>query len=403
VKVVLKPTTFKEDEIMFRASSPGGTSLASDADYIPASTADRVVTAGGVGKLSQVDLRKVLAGKAVNVGAFISETDEGLSGSGSKNDLELMFQLIYLRMTQPRPDPVVFNALTTQTKAALANQTATPQFAFSKELQTTLYQNHPRRQPMTPEKIDQMSLEKSLAFYKDRFADASDFTFTFVGSFDAATLKPLVERYLASLPATHRQENWRDIGARPVTGVVKKRVEKGIEPKSDTVMIFSGPFQYNQMNRVILRALGDVLENRLRESLREDLGGTYSVGVGPNYMKVPREEYELSINFGSSPSRVDELVDAVFKQIAELAANGPTPRQLADVKETLLRNLETQSKTNSFLLTNISTRYEYGEDVGTLFNLADYYNRLTPEMIRDAAKTYLNMNNYVLVELFPEK
>src|SRR4029079_2419040 len=100
-------------------------------------------------------------------------------------------------------------------------------------------------------------------------------------------------------------------------------------------------------------------------------------GVGPNYMKVPREEYELSINFGSSPSRVDELVDAGFKQIAELAANGPTPRQLADVKETLLRNLETQSKTNSFLLTNISTRYEYGEDVGTLFNLADYYNRLT--------------------------
>jgi zinc protease len=293
--------------------------------------------------------------------------------------------------------------LTTQTKAALANQTATPQFAFSKELQTTLYQNHPRRQPMTPDRIDQMNLQKSLAFYKDRFADASDFTFTFVGSFDVATMKPLVERYLGGLPATHRQETWRDIGARPVSGVVKKRVEKGIEPRSDTVMVFTGPFQYNQMNRVILRALGDVLENRLRETLREDLGGTYSVGVGPNYFKVPREEYEVSINFGSSPARVDELVSAVFKQIAELQANGPTARQLADVKETLLRNLETQSKTNGFLLTNISTRYEYGEDVGTLFNLADYYNRLTPEMIRDAAKSYLNTNNYVLVELFPEK
>jgi zinc protease len=403
VKVVLKPTTFKEDEIVFRAFSPGGTSLASDADYISASTAASVVQAGGVGKLNQVDLRKVLAGKAANASAFFTETDEGLTGNGSKKDLETMFQLMYLRFTQPRPDPVVFDVLTSQSKAAMANQTATPQFAFNKELQTTLYQNHPRRQIMTPDKIDSMNLDKSMAFYKDRFADASDFTFTFVGSFDTETMKPLVEKYLASLPSTHRSETWKDVGARPITGVVKKTVEKGIEPRSDTVAIFTGPFEYNQMNRVTLVALCDVLGNRLRESLREELGGTYSVSVSPNYMKVPREEYQITINFGSSPVRVDELVQAVFKEIAALQATPPTPQHLGEVKETLLRNLETASKTNGFLLTNISSRYEYGEDLATLFNLADYYNKLTPEIIRDAARKYLNTNNYVLVELFPEK
>jgi zinc protease len=314
-----------------------------------------------------------------------------------------MFQLIYLRFTQPRADPVVFDVMNTQSKAAMANQSATPQFAFSKELQTTLYQNHPRRQIMTPDKIDAMSLDRSMAFYKDRFADASDFTFTFVGSFDLATMKPLVERYLGGLPSTHRQETWKDVGARPVTGVVKKTVEKGIEPRSDTVMVFTGPFEYNQMNRVTLVAMCDVLGNRLRESLREDLGGTYSVSANPNYMKVPREEYQVTINFGSSPVRVDELVQAVFKEIAAMQAEPPTPKQLGDVREILLRNLETASKTNSFLLTNISSRYQYGEDLSTLFNLADYYNKLTPEIIQDAARRYLNTNNYVLVELFPEK
>jgi len=216
-------------------------------------------------------------------------------------------------------------------------------------------------------------------------------------------MKPLVEQYLGALPALHRNETWKDIGAKPVTGVVHKAVEKGIEPKSQTVMVFTGPFQYNQANRVALRAMADVLENRLREVLREDLGGTYGVSVSPSYSKIPREEYELEISFGSSPSRVEELVKAVLKDIEDFKAKGPTPKHFADVKETMLRDLETNSKTNGFLLTNISIRYQYGEDLSTLFNLADYYNKLTPEIIQEAAKTYLNTNNYVEVELFPEK
>jgi zinc protease len=403
VKVVLKPTTFKEDEVVFRATSPGGSSLATDQDYVAASTAAQVVSAGGLGKLSAVDLRKTLAGKAANVSPFIFETEQGLNGGGSPKDLETLFQLIYLRFTQPRADPEVFSALTSQTKAALANQQVTPGFAFSQTLQKALYQNHPRRQPMTPERVDQMNLEKSMSFYKERFGDASNFTFTFVGSFDVNAIKPLVERYLGGLPALHRRETWKDVGARPVSGVVQAKVEKGIEPRSQTVMVFTGPFEYNQLNRVVLRAMADVLQNRLRETLREDLGGTYSVSVSPGYSKVPREEYELTIQFGSSPARVDELVKAVLQQIEELKSKGPAPQQVADVKATFLRDLETSSKTNGFLLTNIASRYQYGEDLATLFNLADYYNKITPELTQAAARTYLNTNNYVNVELFPEK
>jgi zinc protease len=403
VKVVLKPTTFKEDEVVFRATSPGGTSLASDQDYVPATTAAQVAAAGGLGKLSAVDLRKTLAGKAVSVNPFIFETEEGLSGNGSPKDLETLFQLIYLRFTQPRADPEVFSAMTTQLKAALANQQATPGFAFSETLEKTLYGNHPRRQPLTPARIDQMNLEKSMSFYKDRFADASNFTFTFVGTFDLNAIKPLVERYLGGLPALHRKETWKDVGARPVTGVVAAKVEKGIEPRSQTAMIFTGPFEYNQLNRVALRAMAEILQNRLRETLREDLGGTYSVSVGPSYAKIPREEYEVNIQFGSSPARVDELTKAVLQQIEDFKTKGPTPSQVSDVKETFLRELETSSKTNGFLLTNIASRYQYGEDLATLFNLADYYNKITPEMLQNAARTYLNTNNYATVQLYPEK
>ena len=403
VKVVMKPTTFKEDEIVFSGSSPGGTSLAPDADYIPALTAAQVVGQGGIGQLSVNDLRGVLAGKTANVSAFIGETSEGVSGSGSPKDLETIFQMIYLRFTQPRLDREIFTAMTTQTKAAMTNQTVTPSFAFNQTLNATLYQNHPRRQVLTVDKIDEMNLDKSMAFYKERFADASDFTFTFVGTFTPETLKPFVERYLASLPSTRRQETWKDVGVRPATGVITKVVEKGIEPRSQTTMVFTGPFPFNQANRVAIRVMADVLRDRLREVMREDLGGTYGVSVGPVYRKIPREEYELRVQFGSSPSRVDELVKVVLQQIEEFKTNGPTPAQAASVKETMLRALETDTKTNGFYLTNISARLEHAEEMASLFNLADFYNKITPEIIQEAAKAYLNTNNYVAVELFPEK
>jgi zinc protease len=403
VKVVLKPTTFKEDEVLFRAFSPGGTSLASDADFIPASTATQVISRSGLAKFTAVDLQKMLTGKVASARPFIGETDEGLQGSASRKDLETMFQLIYLTFTQPRADPAMFNVITTATKSTLANQKASPDFAFAEALNDILSQKHPRRRMMSLELVEEMNLDKSLAFYKDRFSDASDFTFVFVGSFTAETLKPLVEQYLGALPVTHRKETWKDVGVKRPTGIIEKRVDKGLEPKSRAQLVFSGPFQYDQLQRVAIRAMAQALEVRLRESLREDLGGTYSVSASANYSKVPREEYNVTIGFGCSPDRTEELVKSVFKEIEQFKANGPTDKQVADVKETFLRDQETNMKQNGYLLSQIAIRYEYSEDLDSLFNLADWYKKIDAAMIRDAAKQYLNNQNFVKVTLFPEK
>jgi len=403
VKVVLKPTTFREDEILLRAFSPGGSSLASDKDYIPASSATQVITAGGVGKFNSIDLRKFMTGKVASASPFITEVEEGLNGSSSRRDLETMFQLIYLRFTAPRADPDAFNAQTAQMKTRLGNQVAVPEFAFSNALFAARYQNHLRRRLLTPEMIDEWNLDKSMAFYKDRFADASDFTFVFVGSFDPATMKPLVEKYLGSLPSIRRKESWKDVGVRPPADVVVKKVEKGVEPKSLSAIAFSGPFEYDQTHRVAIRAMAEILQRRLLETIREDLGGTYSINANANYEKIPNPTYSITITFGSSPDRTESLIKRVFQEIELLKTNGPTDQQVNDEKEALLRDFETSSKLNNFVLAQISARYENGEDPAGVWRLSEYYQKIDKAMIQEAAKTYLNTNRYVEVMLFPEK
>jgi zinc protease len=403
VKVVLKPTTFREDEIVFRATSPGGTSLASDADYIPASTAAQLVAAGGLGPFNAIDLRKALTGKVANANAFIGETEEGLSGGGSRKDLETMFQLIYLRFTQPRADKDAFSVQATQTKTVLANQSVVPEFAFAEALTAVMGQNHIRRRLTTAATVDQWNLEKSIAFYKDRFADASDFTFFFVGSFDLATIKPLVERYLGGLPSVQRKETWKDVGARNPVGVAERTVEKGIEPKSQTAIIFTGPFQYDPTNRTVLRAMTRILQTRLLESLREELGGTYSVSVSGSGQKIPLPEFQISIRFGSDPQRLDSLVKRVFEEIDKLKTGGPAEKEVTDEREAMLREFETSSKQNGYLLTQIAGKYQIGEDVSGVWEAPEVFKKLDRDSIQAAAKSYLNTQNYVKVTLLPEK
>lgn len=403
VKVVLKPTTFRADEIVFRAFSPGGTSLASDKDYIPASSATQVITAGGLGKFNAIDLRKLMTGKVASASPFIGELEEGLNGSSSRKDLETMFQLIYLRFMQPRADATAFTVQATQAKSMLANQSAIPEFAFFEALTTARYQNHPRRRFSTAAMVDEWNLDKSLAFYKDRFADASDFTFIFVGSFDLAAMKPLVERYLGALPSIHRKETWKDVGARTASGVIEKKVEKGIEPKSLNAIVFTGPFEHDQTHRVAIRAMAEVLQTRLLETIREELGGTYSINASPSYQRIPNPEYSITIQFGCAPERADDLIKRVFQEIEKLKTNGPTEKQVNDKKEALLREFETSSKLNNYLLSQIAFRYQFGEDPAGLWNIADYYKKIDGAMIQQAAKTYLNTNNYLKVTLVPEK
>jgi zinc protease len=403
VKVVLKPTTFRADEILFRASSPGGTSLVSDADYIPANTATQVINAGGVGKFSAIDLGKMLAGKVASATPFIGELEEGLNGSSSRKDLETMFQLIYLRFTQPRADANAFAAQATQARTFMNNQSVIPEFAFFEALSAARYQNHPRRRLSTAASVDQWNLDKSLAFYKDRFADASDFTFYFVGNFDEATMKPLVERYLGALPSLKRKESWKDIGVKLPEGVIEKKVEKGIEPKSRAAIVFTGPFAYSQERRIAIRSMSEILQTRLLDLIREELGGTYSVTAAYGYQKFPKPEYSITIQFGCSPERTDDLIKRVFEEIEKFKADGPTEKQLTDEKEALLREFETNSKQNGYLLNQIMLRFYHGEDPAGIWLVPDFYNKLDAATVKDAAKQYLNTKSFVQVTLFPEK
>jgi zinc protease len=402
-KVVLLPTTFKEDEILFNATSPGGTSLASDQDYIPASTATQLLSAGGLGKLNMIDFRKVMTGKIASANPYIRELDEGLTGSSSRKDLETMFQLIYLRFTAPRADTDAFKVQSTQAKTMLANQAANPSFAFADAINTALYQDHPRRRMQTAATVDQWNLDKSLAFYKDRFSDASDFTFLFVGSFDVATMKPLVEKYLATLPSAHRKETWKDVGVKTATGVVEKTVEKGIEPKSQSAIVYSGPFDWNQPQRVAIRAMSEILQTRLLELIREDLGGTYSITANAGYTKEPKPTYSIRIQFGSDPQRNAELVGRVLAEVDNFKANGPTPKQLEDERQALLRDFETNTKLNPYLIGQLAFKYQYGEDPATLWEIPDYYRKLDAAAVQQAAKTYLDSANRIKVTLMPEK
>jgi zinc protease len=403
--VVLKPTTLKEDQILFRATAPGGTSLASDAEFIPARVADDVVAAGGAGTFSSVMLDKALSGKAIAVVPFMTELEQGMAGGSTPQDLETMFQLLYLRFTQPRADPAAFAALAAQAKAMLANQLASPDVVFNQTIDSLLSGNHPRRQRETASNVDRWNLEKSMAFYKARFADASRFTFVFVGSFTLDAIKPLVETYVASLPATHSQEKWRDIGVAAPATVVEKTIEKGIAPRSAVAIVFHGRFEYDVAHLMALHTVTMLLESRLFDTIRQELGGTYSITASPDASRYPRPEYTVRIDWTSEPARTESLVQRVFQEIEFVKSTRLGRQQMDRIRESLMREYESNSQDNRFWLNQISQAYEDGDtsDLATMLDVPGQIKALAADAVHEAAQTYLDMSRYVKVVLMPER
>ena len=403
VRVLVKPTDFQADQVLMRAYSPGGTSLVSDRDYVAGATATAVVEAGGVGAFSAITLGKRLAGKAVSVQPTILDDQEGVSGSASPQDLELMLQLTYLYFTAPRADSAAFTALRQQLRAALANRGASPEVAFGDTLQALLTRHHPRARPFTAERIGEMDLGRSLAIYRGRFADAGDFTLVFVGNVSPDTLRPLVERYLGSLPTSRRTERARDLGIRPPTGVVEHTVRRGSEPKAETAVVFTGALSaFTRKERLAIGALADVLDIQLRETLREQLGGTYGVEVGVQTERDPTPRYSLSIEFGSAPARVETLTRALFAQLDTLRVRGPSVATLAKVRESRLRNRETNLKQNGYWLGQLTTFDRYGWPLADVSKGDALVRALDAATVRRAAQRYLRKDNYVRVVLVPE-
>jgi zinc protease len=402
--VVLKPTKLREDQILFRAFAPGGESLAGDADLVPAKVADLVVPAGGAGKFSDVALDRMTTGKAVAVSPFIDEISEGMGGGAAPQDLETMFQLLYLRFTQPREDPNAFASLAGQARASLANQDASPDVVFGQTIDSALSQNSPRRRPDTPATIDQWNLQKSMAFYKARFADAGNFTFVFVGSFTIDAIRPLIETYVASLPATHAHETWKDVGIRPPAGIVQRTVRKGIAPKSEVTLVFTGPMEYDDAHVLALRTVTLLLQSRLLDTIRQELGATYSITATPSAHKSPSPQYEVRVDWTCDPARVDDLVRRVFEEIQYVKDTNLGAGQMTLVRQSLTRDYERSSQDNAYLLNQVSRRYQDGDtsNLAAVDSMSAEIAALTGEQVGAAARTYLNTGSYVEAVLMPE-
>jgi len=399
-RFALKPTDFRDDQILLTALSPGGTSLLDDDELLRVDMG--LINASGVGAFGPIDLRKKLTGEVAGVNATVGGLEEGLSGSASPQDLETMFQLLHLRFTAPRADSTVYLAGLAGARASFENRSASPGAAFSDTLQATLTQNHPRAPLPSLERIEALDLERSLAFYRDRFADASDFTFLLVGDFEVGAVRPLVERYVASLPSLDRVESWRDVDPEPPTGVIEKAVYKGMEPQSQTVIVFTGDFADSRQERAAFQAMNEVLQGMLRDRVREELGGSYGVSVGGSNDWRPAGEYSISIRFGSDPERVDELTEVVFETVRTLQTDGPTAEDLAAVKEQLRRSRETSLESNGYWATQLAHLYRRDGDLADFWGYLDVVNAISAEMIQEAARRYYDLDSYVKVSLFPE-
>lgn len=402
IRVLVKPTDFRDDEVLFSGVSLGGTSHAPTEELLSASLAAPAVQTMGFGAFSATQLQKALAGKAVSVSPGVGGTTEEIRGAAAPSDMETALQLVHLVFTAPRVDSTAFLSLRERMQAVLANQAASPQAAFGDTLARTLTQNHPRNVRIDTTTIRDWSLDESLAFYRERFADADDFAFTFVGTIDTAALRPLVEQYLGSLPTRPGAEQVIDHGVRPPDGVIEKVVRKGLEPQAMTRIVFTGPFEYDERNRHLLRSLADVLEIRLRDELREERGGTYGVSVGAGYSHTPWENYSVTLGFGASPDSLDTLAAAALAEIVRLQQEPPTAETVQHVQEIQRRELQEGLRQNGYWLSNLSARLLTGEEPISPERQRALIDALTAEAISEAARQYLSLERYVRVSLFPE-
>ena len=402
VTVIAKQTDFQNDEVLFTAFSPGGHSLVSDADHVSALYAADIASGSGVGPHDSVTLDKLLAGKRVSVAPYISALFEGLGGRASPEDLETLFQLITLYVTEPRFDPTYFSTYEARLRTSAESRAADPDSAFFDKANTVLAQNHYRARPLDLDVLEELDLERATAVYDERFADFSDATFVFVGAFDWDELRDLTSRYLASLPTTGRVEQWVDHDVDPPRGVEEHVVRKGIEPRSRTILIYAGDAPWTREEALTATVAGEILGTRLRERVREELGGTYAIGVGASISFIPDSEYLLYVLFGSDPARAEELTAEVAVEIAWLR-DGGEQSYLDTVKEQLRTSREEQLRENSFWLNQISDATRRGESLAEINGFDERLEALTLEEVAAAARRYLLDDRYIHIVLLPEE
>jgi zinc protease len=402
--VILKPTDFKNDEIIVRAFSKGGNSVVNDADYYSATNAAQIVQQSGVGDFSRSDLGKVLKGRNTNFSTTINYLTESINGNTTPKDVETLLQLIHLYFTAPRKDPDAFASYVTRQKQLYQNLAADPQNYFYGELQKILTQNHLRGgQLPKPEDLDKVNFDKAMQIYKERFGNAGDFTFFFVGSFDVNKMIPLLETYIGGLPSSPKRESFIDRGIRPPVGPLDKVIKKGSEPQSQVNIIFTGDTKYDSKESYALQSLGDVLSITLIEKLREEIGGVYGIGASGSIGKLPHPTYTFYIGFPCAPENIEKLTKAAVAEVEKIQKNGVSAANLEKVKEQQKRKLEVDIKQNQFWIDNLYNSYVNSNNPEDILKKQEQINSLNSKMMQDAANKYLNLKKYIRIYLLPEK
>jgi zinc protease len=401
LKVVFKPTDFKNDQILFKAFSPGGSSLIKNDNFLSAEFASALEEESGLDGFSKTELDKYMSGKIATVTPYIDNYYEGMNGHASPKDLETLFQLIYSYFTAPRIDSIGYLTFKSKMKSFLENKSNNPQYAFQDTLQVTLSNYHFRSRPITIEMLSEINPEISLNILNDRFSNAGDFTFVFVGNIDSVIFKPLVETYLGSLPSFGPNEKPVDLNYKDVRGFVSKELHKGIEPKSQVAIAYVGDMEWSRENEYTMQSLVDVLDIKLRESLREDKGGTYGVYAYKNIYRFPQSHYSINFGFGCNPERVKELVRDFYDVLDSIKTFGPDNIVMTKVKETQRRKRELNLEKNSFWQNTLTDYIQNNENPIEMLNYDQWINDLTDNDIKNVANKYLG-ENLVQVVLFPE-
>jgi zinc protease len=403
VDVWLKPTDFRNDQISFTSFAPGGLSLATPENYVNATLASSLVGLSGVGGLSPVDLNKLLAGKVANASSSIGTYSQSVSGSASPRDLETALQLAHLRFTSPNRDPAAFDLMKRQLETALANQEQSPAFAYSERLSAINTMNHYTSRNPRLEDIGKLDPERMMQFYQQRFANAANFTFFFVGAFKVDEITPMLTTYLASLPSTGKPDSKRgDLKIQFPSKTVQETVVRGREPRSQTAITFFANTGIEEFEDHRLQAATQVLQAKLRDILREQLGGTYSVSVGYGSTSPEPGYGTVSVRFGSSPENVEPLTKAVMAEIDRLRREGPSAADVNAVKEAEKNDIQTSLRRNEYWLNSLSAMFQLGRDPKRILQRIERADSLSVENVHAAFRKYFPADRNTIVTLMPE-
>ena len=403
VEVWLKPTDFRNDQVQFLGYARGGASLSPPAEFLNSSLSTSLVGLAGVGGFSPIDLGKVLAGRIANASPFIANYTHGISGGSTPRDLEVALQLVYLYFTSPNRDAQTFDLLKTRMAANLANQEQNPGSVFGERIRSVATLDHYSVKPMRTEDLGGLNPDRMLTFYADRFRNAADFTFFFVGAFTVDQVTPLLATYLASLPSTGKAESrGRDMEVHFPAMVLRETVRKGQEPRSQTAILFFSDTGLDELDTHRLRAGASILQVRLRDVLREELGGTYSVGVVYSDTSPQPGYGTTTVQFGSSPENAGRLTDVVMAEVEKFRRDGPTGTEVQVVKETEKRELERALRQNGYWLNSLQAMHLLERDPRRILTRMERADSLTPDNIHGVVRKYFPQDRYAVVTLMPE-